>query len=150
MDGFIFILFFLFFVLPFLRRLNKSAKKTTRQFRNLPKKANPWGMDHRQGTQKPRPQAQQSDAVIAFPEDHAVRVRKRDMRDRKELLRMELDNRSKKNQAMTRVSNKSRSDWGARGESGISSSKSIMIFVLLLVLAHFILVAVAPDLIPGN
>jgi len=63
---------------------------------------------------------------------------------------MERNIHSKQSRAMSRVSNKSRNDWGAKGESGMTSSKGVIIFLLLLLLAHFIIAAFAPDLIPGS
>lgn len=150
MDGFIFLIFFIFFVLPFIKRINKGSKKTVSKYKDLSKNVKTWGMDHGQVKQKRHRDLHRNDSSNVFPEDHDDRVRARDLRDRKELTRMESNIHGKNNRAMTKVSNKSRSDWGERGERGLTSSKSVVIFLLLLVLAHFIVVAVAPNLIPGR
>lgn len=154
MDGFIFIIFLLFFVFPILKKINKAArkpaKKPTSKYRNLPKKSNPWGVDHGQVRQERHQQLHSQDNSQVFPEEHAERVRVRDKRDRKEHRRMETNIHSRDNNAMSRVSNKSRLDWGARGESGMTSSKGVAIFFLLLLLTYFIIAAVAPELLLGN
>jgi len=149
-DGFIFLIFLLFFVFPFLKRINKSAKKPTRKYRDLSKKTGGWGLDHGQVRQQRHRDQHKNDSSHVFPEDHDDRVRARNQRDLRELLKMERNIHSKQNRAMSRVSNKSRNDWGAKGESGMTSSKGVIIFLLLLLLAHFIIAAFAPDLIPGS
>jgi len=149
-DGFIFLIFLLFFVFPFLKRLNKSSKKPTRKYRNVSKKVSGWGMENGQVRQQQHKQSHKNVSSDVFPEDHDDRVRARDQHARREYLKMEKNIHSKQNNAMTRISNKSRNDWGSKGESGITSSKAVIIFLLLILLAHFIVAAFAPDLIPGN
>lgn len=134
MDGFIFLIFLLFFVFPFLKRVNKSAKKPTRKYRHVSKNTGGWGEAGGQIRQPRQIQQHQNNGA----------------RSRLEYLAKEKNIRDKKNDAMTKVSNKSRMDWGARGESSMTSSKSIVIFLLLVLLAHFIIAAFAPDLIPGS
>jgi hypothetical protein len=148
MDGFIFLIFLLFFILPFLKRISKNPKKSASNSRNYSKKATPWGADHGQVKQKRHGDMHRRDNSEAFPEDHAKRVRERDKRDRKENRRMETNIHSRMNDAMTKVSNKSDDGWGSKGESGMTSSKGVAIFFLLLFLAYFIMAAVAPDLLP--
>ncbi|NNC36270.1 MAG: hypothetical protein EX271_07585 [Acidimicrobiales bacterium] len=150
MDGFIILLFLIFFVIPFIKRMTKNTKKSVSKYRDLSKNVKTWGMDHGQVKQQRHRQLQKNNDSHVFPEDHDDRVRARDLRDRKELRRMETNIHGKHNKAMTKVSNKSRTDWGTKGEGRMTSSKSVMIFLLLLLLAHFVIVAFAPNLVPGS
>lgn len=150
MNGFIFFAIFIFFVIPFLKSLNKNAKKPAPRNLDRQRNASPWGEDHGQVKQQRHQVLHRQDSFQVFPEDHADRVRARDKRDRKENRRMETNIHSRINEAMTRVSNKSRSDWGAKGDSGLMSSKGVVVFLLLILLAHFIIVAFAPELLPGR
>ena len=147
MDGFIFFIFLIFFVFPFLKKISSASKKTGANYKQFSKKMNSWGMDHGQVKQRRHEQLHSQDNSQVFPEDHAARVRARDKRDRKEFMRMETNIHSRVNKAMTKVSNKSQSGWGSKGESGLTSSKAVLIVFLLLVLAYLIISAFAPDLL---
>lgn len=149
MDGLIFFIFLIFFVFPFLKKINSATKKSGKTYKDFSKKMNTWGLDHGQVKQKRHEQLHSQNNSDVFPEDHAERVRARDKRDRKEFRRMETNIHSRVNRAMTKVSNKSQTGWGSKGESGMTSSKTVMIAFLLLLLVYLIISAFAPELLPA-
>jgi hypothetical protein len=149
MNEFIFFVFLIFILLPFIKKAIKSSTNLSANNKRRPAKAN-WGQTHGQIKAQLHKQLHKNDASNVFPEEHQANVRERDQRDRQEYRKMEKVIHGRNNKAMTKVGNKSRTDWGTRGESGATSSKMIMTVILLVLLAHFIIAGFFPELIPGN
>ena len=149
MGGFIFFVFLVLFVLPIIKEAIKNSNNLNApNRREKPKSA--WGQTHGQIKAQLHKQLHSQDNADVFPEEHQARVRERDKRDRQEFKKMESTIHGRRNRAMTKVGNKSRHDWGTRGESELTSWKTIMTVILLVLLAHFIIAGFFPELIPGN
>jgi len=156
MNGLIFLFFLFFFVFPLLKNISKGTRKSTNRYQEIAKRLQEEARNRTQqadhGVTKARKHQQlhRNDSSDVFPEEHEAHVQARYIRDQKEFAKMERTIHSKNNRAMTRVSNKTRDDWGTRGDNGLTSSKSIIIVLLLLLLAYLIFSAVFPELSPRN
>jgi hypothetical protein len=158
MNGLIFFLFLIFFVFPILKNISKTTKKTKSKskYQVIAEKLQQEARQRMEqgghdGTRRRKhQQLHKNDGSDVFPDEHLEHVQARDRRDRQEYRKMEATIHGKKNRAMTKVANKSRTDWGTRGDSGLTSSRGIMIFVLLLALVYFIILAFFPGLISGK
>ena len=154
MEGLIFIFFLIFFVFPFLKNLSKNTSKSANRYQKIAKRlqeeARQRGEPTDHGVTKARKHQQlhRNDNSNVFPEEHQAHVRARQKRDRAEYRKMEQTIHSKENKAMTKVANKGRIDWGTRGDNGMTSSKAIIMFFLMVLLAHSIVAAFFPELIP--
>lgn len=149
MNEFIFFVILVFIVLPFIRKAIKSSNSlNANNLERAPKSA--WGQTHGQIKAQLNKQRHGNTDSNVFPEEHQAHVRERDQRDRQEYRKMEKAIHGRNNTPMIKISNKSRSDWGVRGESGATSSKMIITVLLLVLLAHFIIAGFFPELIPGN
>lgn len=156
MNGLIFLFFLFFFVFPLLKNISKGTRKSTNRYQEIAKRLQVEARnrvqqaDHGVTKARKHQQLHRNDSSDVFPEEHQAHVKARQMRDRKEFAKMERTIHGKNNRAMTRVSNKTREDWGARGDSGMTSSKSIIIILLLLLLAYLIFSAFFPEFNPRN
>lgn len=149
MDGFFIFFVLVFFVLPAIfKSMNKNGKSSSRKRR--PSRTNKWGQSHGQIKAQLHKQLHSRDSADVFPEEHQAHVAARDQRDIQEFRKIEKAIHGRNNKAMTKVGNKSRTDWGVRGESGLTSSKAIVTLILLVLLAHFIVAGFFPTLLPGG
>lgn len=177
MDGFIFILIFIFVIVPVFKNIvgGKSTKKPAprpdtksnagsgqknwaqvqkllqEQIQAQNKNTN-FGKRDTQGHSGARKQARErlrsgKSNSDAFPESHMARVRKRDQRDRSERNRIEAMLHSKQNRSITRDGNKSIDGWGKRGDG--ASVGGFLFLLLFGLIAVLVLSKVAPDLWPN-
>ncbi len=123
MNFFFVIIFIIFVVLPWFNKSKGKPKKKGPQTRK-PVQSN-WGMSHDEIKNKyghsdkkntTHKRLHQGDTNTAFPQEHQERVRQRDLRDTAANRKMEKNIHNAKNVGIIKAGNKSRDDWGVKGD----------------------------------
>ncbi|PHS35316.1 MAG: hypothetical protein COA91_13310 [Robiginitomaculum sp.] len=154
MDGFIFFLIFIFVVIPIIKNFfggSKSSQKTSRS------KTNQWGQSHEQIKSQPvnpvptnrgnghkQTRFQTHKRTHQRTQDQMMRDKERDSRQRETHKRLASLRSREHGASIVRVGNKSRDDWGVRGDnSGIGG---LITIIILGVIIFFVITSFAPFL----
>lgn len=154
MNGFILIVFLIFFAGPLFKKIFGVSKPK-------PKKASNWGQTHeqikRQAQAKKNPHGHdgtrqqvhktmhRQDGASVFPEEHQARVRARDLRDKIKNKKMESVIHSRNNRGIIRARSKGRTDWGERAHQG--GSKGLIVFIIIVAVIYILFGSQILDLI---
>ena len=139
MNWFFVLIFIVFFVLPFTKKMFAGGKTNTKSSKN-------WGQTHEQiqkkyghsgATNRAHKNLHSRDDSQVFPESHQARVRARDKRDQAKNRKMEAVLHGKNNRGIIKASNKGRSDWGERASS--SPLKGLIALLILGLIAYSVL-----------
>ena len=140
MDGLIFFLIFVFVIVPIFKNIFKAPQRNQKRSRKSapPPQKNPWG--EVQSELKNRLQDLQggSGQTHQHPVSSASTYAKRARMDRKQAAETRAVARGRNAKAMTKVSNRSRNDWGARGDKGLTSSKAIFSMILVAIAVYVV------------
>ena len=139
MNWFFGLIFIVFFVVPFTKKMLVGGKTNTKPSKN-------WGQTHEQiqkkyghsgATNRAHKNLHNRDGSQVFPDSHQARVRARDKRDRAKNRKMEATMHSKSNRGIIKASNKGRSDWGERASG--SPIKGLITLLILGLIAYLVL-----------
>lgn len=152
MNGFLTFIFIIFFVVPILKNIFGGGAKTG-------KKASKYGQSHAQikkqiqnhghsGVKKQTHNRMHSnDGSSVFPADHQNRVQARDIRDTQKFKTMEKTMHSRKNRGVVKTGNKSRADWGARGDKEFFSLSNVLKLIVLVAIAYAVAHRFFPEIL---
>ncbi|PHR59143.1 MAG: hypothetical protein COA43_09840 [Robiginitomaculum sp.] len=152
MGGFIFFIFLIFFIFPFLSKAFGGSKK---------KKAKQWGQSdaeirarqaqlhevsqrlrhkygHSGAKSNTHNRMHNNDGSSAFPDSHQARVRARDKKDSIKNAQIEKTLHSRQNFGISKIKNKGRSDWGTRSEAGMLSFRGILTMLGFALIAYIV------------
>ncbi|PHR94367.1 MAG: hypothetical protein COA69_01870 [Robiginitomaculum sp.] len=152
MGNFFVFMLVMFFAGPFLKKLFGGANPTPKP---APRRRNNFGKTHAQivnntytkttnayghsnAKRRNHMRMHSKDKSTVFPEEHQAKVQARDLRDAQENRKIEKAIHGRTNFGIVRASNKSREDWGVRGETGVGSFKGLVTLMVLAVVGYLL------------